>query len=149
MYMNTHVCTHVYNIHMFLSSERAWAPWEPSAISTPSIRYWFLNIFLHYKELGLLGKMVDSRTGTGKTENSPGTSFVCLKVKEENTQRMIGTCQQNTEVSLKKNPTGQIKDTLSIKIMIVKNYNPLSKTGNHELALIHINWRFAQKWDFA
>ena len=82
--------------------------------------------------------MVDSRTGTGKTENSPGTSFVCLKVKED-TQRMIGTCQQNTEVSLKKNPTGQIKDTLSIKIMIVKNYNPLSKTGNHELALIHIN----------
>ena len=52
---------------------------------------------------------------------------------------MIEMCQQNTEVSLKKNPTGQIKDNLSNKIMIIKNYNPLSKTGNHELALIHIN----------
>lgn len=61
------------------------------------------------------------------------------KLRKKILKRMIEMCQQNTEVSLKINPTGQIKDNLSNKIMIIKNYNPLSKTGNHELALIHIN----------
>lgn len=41
----------------------------------------FLNTILKQKEPGLLGEVYDSRTGTGKIQDEPGT-FVVLESKD-------------------------------------------------------------------
>ena len=60
--------------------------------------------------------------------------------KEGNTQGNDRNMVKQHRSQFKGNSTDQSKDNLSIKINNeVKNYNPLSKTGNHELLLIHTN----------
>lgn len=51
-------------------------------------RTWFLNTILQWKELGLLGKLIDSTTGTEKVKDEPGGSYSARK--QGSTQKRKG-----------------------------------------------------------
>lgn len=51
-------------------------------------RTWFLNTVLQWKELGLLGEMIDSTTGTKEIKDEPGGSHSARK--QGSTQKRKG-----------------------------------------------------------
>lgn len=61
--------------------------------------------------------MADSRVGAGEVKDETGI-FYCARQKR-NTPQMMGTCQKDTEGSLKSVPIGPNGDDLNNKIMPV------------------------------
>lgn len=59
----------------------------------------FLNTIIHYEEEGLFGEMADSRLKQEKNKVSLRISYAR---KQKSAQRMMGTCQNDTETSLQR-----------------------------------------------
>lgn len=68
--------------------------------------------------------MAGSRVSTGKVKDKPGI-FYCSRQKG-NTQKMMGTCQKETEVNLKSIPIGQSGYYVNNKIMPVIGYESMT-----------------------
>ena len=80
---------------------------------------WFLNTFLRWRKLEILGGITDSRAGTGKIQNKPETSWA-----ERNVQRMKKLVKRTHKKWPYRVLFGQVWKNLSIKkIMIVTDYN--------------------------
>lgn len=79
------ICEHKYvsiNVHTYI-----YFPFVCSeslvAMSTHNIWMLVLNPTPHYKESRLLEDMVDFRTGAGKVQEKPGTSFCAISKSQE------------------------------------------------------------------
>lgn len=91
-------------------------------MSTPTIQN--LASKYHSPLKGIIIKIADFRIDAGKVKNEPEI-FYCARQKG-NTPRMMETRQEDTEVNLKRVPTGQNGDYLSKKIMLVTGYESTS-----------------------
>lgn len=67
---------HVYTYAYFpaLSAEKAWKQWHRRGTEHPSAQILVSNTILHYKELGVPGKMADDGAERGDGQEEPGKS---------------------------------------------------------------------------
>lgn len=73
----------------------------------------------------LLGEMTDSIAKAGGIQEEPGT--FCGVGKQANTQRTMPKGHP-----LQAGSTDQIRNNSSMKIVMIMDYNPLNKTGDHK-----------------
>lgn len=62
------------NVCLSVSTEGTCEQLHPVAMSTLSVRSWFLNTILRAKEQGVLRDLYDSRGGAVKVQDVPGIS---------------------------------------------------------------------------
>ena len=77
-----------------LSTEWTGKQWYPVAMSTLSVRSWFLNTILHSKEQEVLRDVYDSTGGTVKGQDVGVTSSAR---KWPSVQGMMGTCKNRDQ----------------------------------------------------
>ena len=78
--------------------------------------------------------MADSKTGVGNIQDESEVS--CTAREQGSALRMMGTCRKDTRATLQGFPLGQsVTISVPIYIMLVTDYNPLSRITNTDSIL--------------